>query len=34
MEAGADASGEQLTEFIRGAALEKASRVTKKAKKP
>jgi len=33
MEAGADASGEQLTEFIRGAALEKASRVTNRQKK-
>ena len=37
MEAGADASGEQLTEFIRGAALEKAARVLARkgqAKKP
>lgn len=34
MEGGADAAGEQLTEFIRGAALEKAEKLTKKGKKP
>lgn len=34
MEGGAEAAGEQLTEFIRGAALEKAEKLTKKGKKP
>ena len=34
MEVGAEASGEQLTEFIRGAALEKAARVAKKGAMP
>lgn len=33
MEDGAEAVGEQLSEFIRGAALEKSQRVTKKPKK-
>lgn len=34
MEDGAEAAGEQLSEFIRGAAMEKAERLTKKTKRP